>query len=58
MRNGGIYRYPQAGIASSRWEKWILSLLTTLRDLSGVWLDFALVLLVAKGSLMLLSLLH
>jgi hypothetical protein len=51
--NGAIYRYPRAGIASSRWERWTLYLLKILAGLSAAWPDFALVLLVIKGSSML-----
>jgi hypothetical protein len=42
-----------AGIASSRWERWTLSLLKTLRGLSAAWPDFALLLLIIKANLML-----
>jgi hypothetical protein len=53
MRIGRTYRYPMAGIAASRWERWTLSLLKTLAGLSAAWPDFALLLLIAKGNLML-----
>jgi hypothetical protein len=42
-----------AGIASSLWERWTLSLLKTLRGLSAAWPDIALLLLIIKGNLML-----
>ena len=50
MRNGETYRYPMAGIASSLWERLILSLLKTLAGLSVVYLDFALLLLIVRES--------
>jgi hypothetical protein len=53
MRSARIYRYPQAGIASSVWERWTLFLLKILAGLSVVFFDFALLLLVAKESLIL-----
>jgi hypothetical protein len=53
MRSARIYRYPKAGIASLRWERWILFLLKTLAGLSVVFFDFALLFLVAKDSLIL-----
>jgi hypothetical protein len=40
-----------AGIASSLWERWTLSLLKTLRGLSAAWPDFALLLLIIKANL-------
>jgi hypothetical protein len=48
-----IYRYPRVGIASSLWERWILFLLRIFAGLSVVFFDFALLLLVAKESLIL-----
>ena len=51
MKSGAVYRYPQAGIAHSRWTMWTLSLLKTLRGLSVAWPDFALLLLVIKANL-------
>jgi hypothetical protein len=45
------YLYPMAGIGASRWERWTLSLLKTLRGLSAAWPDFALLLLIAKANL-------
>jgi hypothetical protein len=53
MRNGGIYRYPKVGIASSRWEKLTLFWLKTFAGLSVVWFDFALLLLAIRESSML-----
>jgi hypothetical protein len=53
MRSARIYRYPQAGIASSLWERWILFLLKIFAGLSVGFFDFALLLLVAKESLIL-----
>jgi hypothetical protein len=50
MRIARIYRYPQAGIASSVWERWTLFLLKTLAGLSVGFFDFALLLLVVKES--------
>jgi hypothetical protein len=50
MRSGKIYRYPKVGIASSLWERWMLYLLKTFAGLSVAWLDFALLLLIAKES--------
>jgi len=48
-----IYRYPQGGIASLRWEKWTLFLLKTFAGLSVVFFDFALLLLAVRESSML-----
>ena len=53
MRSVKVYRYPQAGIALSRWTRWIEYLLKTLVGLSVVWFDFALLLLAVRESLML-----
>ena len=51
MRNARVYRYPQAGIASSLWERLILFWLKILVGLSVVYLDFALLLLIIKANL-------
>jgi hypothetical protein len=48
---GAIYRYRQAGIALSQWEKLMLCLLKTLAALSVAWPAFALGLLVIKDNL-------
>jgi hypothetical protein len=53
MKSVRIYRYPQAGIVSSVWERWTLFLLKILAGLSVGFFDFALLLLVAKESLIL-----
>jgi hypothetical protein len=55
--NAKIYRYPQGGIALSRWTRWIGYLLKTLAGLSVVWFDFALLLLAIKESSILSSVL-
>jgi hypothetical protein len=53
MRNVAIYRYPQGGIALSRWTRWTGYLLKTFAGLSVAWFDFALLLLAVRESLML-----
>jgi hypothetical protein len=53
MRIARIYRYQKVGIASSVWERWTLFLLKILAGLSVGFFDFALLLLVAKDSLIL-----
>ncbi len=53
MRNVAIYRYPQGGIALSRWTRWTGYFLKTLAGLSVAWFDFALLLLAVRESLML-----
>jgi hypothetical protein len=53
MRIARVYRYRMDGTEFSLWERWTLSLLKILVGLSVGFFDFALLLLVAKDSLIL-----